>query len=769
MKKTIIILSALITLTGFNACQRELQAPDQARTLEIPVVLEDATKVDANVNTGACTWTTGDEVAVYVSGAGANHYQAATVTSSRVTVSLSQGQALANYAVYPNGFQDISNYMGDTPGVIYPATYDFTGHADLSTGTYTMAPMMAKSTEEELKFYNVGGMLRLNLTHVPENTAKIQVVFSGIDHVCGTCTVSKPGTVNATTTVTVGGGNTITATGFTYAASMNVNLPIPCGDYSGLKAIHVKALDSTNAPLKQVSISVIGTWGTLKHGHARIIPADFDADILSQVSLSSSAAATLWKGETEQRSAKALYPDGTQFKDCAITWESSVPTVASVDETTGLVTALSAGSTTITATATASIGGTPVSSSYVVYVNSVSAMSVTGPAMIAPGSSASVSATITHTNNGYIVRWPVITWNSATISRITLTASSSYPAYTTATTATAVITAEGKTQGGSSVVTATLDDDYSSTGSDIVSSKTISCDYPADLTFPAGGEKYKFRGYYMHPGVLFWNGSSLSITDASDPLVLLQHYYYDSQTTKFDGSTGSAWVDCCYFTWAELDTRLGGGAGTTITGTVSAPDPVTGASRSWRIPTLGSSSGELYTIFNTNPTYGIKVNSLNSGNPYTNSTANYIFVNVNLSDAPSKYIGKGLGYSGDATGNAAGAKTYQAGILLVPDGAYLICSGIKSVPGNSGSTTASGSYNVISYDDLEKLTTKGCVFLPSAGWFMSGSWMASAVFSGLYWSASPYNSNAYMFEFSNSALNFGSTSNIHMPVRLIRN
>lgn len=294
-----------------------------------------------------------------------------------------------------------------------------------------------------------------------------------------------------------------------------------------------------------------------------------------------------------------------------------------------------------------------------------------------------------------------------------------------------------------------------------------------DLAFPdyggEHGEPYKFRGYYMHPGVLFWNGSAFSITSGDDPLELLQHFYYDSQTTKFDGSSGAAWVNACYFSWTQLDERLGGSAGTTITGTVSANHPGTSTSYPWRIPTLGSSTGDWYTIYNSNPTYGIKVNNLNSGNAYTDYTANLIYVNVSLADAPAAYKNKGLGYHGNYTSdaNAAGAKAYQAGILLVPDGAYLTCSGIKAVPGSSNSTTASGSYNVISYEDLETLTSKGCVFLPSAGLY-NGSWNVGG-YIGYYWSASPSSSNAYGPYFNDDNISVGNSKKTgYFPVRLVR-
>ena len=474
MKHKYLILTAFAVICGAAACQRAVMPQDTARTLQIPVVLEnDATKVNANANTGVCTWTTNDKVAVYVSGTGGNLYKEVTVSSNKIAVPLEAGQTLANYAVYPSGMEDPANFSGDTPGVIYPSTYDFTGHE--SADTYTMAPMMAVCKEEEMRFYNVGGMLRLAMLNLPAETVKLQVVFSGMSHVCGTCTVSKPGTVNATTAITSGGGNVLTAIGFTYAATLNMNLPIPCGDYSALKAIHVKALDVNDDVVGQVSEVISGSWGTLKHSYARVIQADFNADVLSAVQLSSNAAVTIWKNQTVKRMAKPVYPDGLPYTDCVLTWSASPSGIVSVDED-GQVTPVSAGTATVTATATANLGGETKTASYTVNVNAVTGISVSG-ADIVKGSTGSVTATITHTTYGDIVTYPSITWSSATPASISLFYSSSMAFYSASGEASANMTANGVAE-GSSDITATVPAAVSSTGADLSDTKTLSCVLP---------------------------------------------------------------------------------------------------------------------------------------------------------------------------------------------------------------------------------------------------------------------------------------------------
>ena len=776
MKRKLITITVLIGLAGLAAvsCQQEAaepQAPGEGILVEIPIALEQPgaaeadTKVDANLTTGVCGWTSGDQVAVYVSGSGANAYRNGTVNISNNTLatSVEPGQSLANYAVYPAGFQNPANYSGATPGVIYPATYSFTGHKDLSTGTYIMTPMMAVTGTDVMYFYHVGGMLRLALANVPTNAASLELTFVGMTHVCGTCTVTNPGTSKATTAITSGGGNVLTVTDFTQSATMYVNVPLPCGDYSSLTAIRVKVLDSTAGTLANVSKTATG-WGTLKHGYARIVPVDFNVDALGSVKLSANTPVTLWKSQTIQRTAKALYGDGLPFADATITWGSNNTLVATVDATTGLVTAVGPGSATITATATSSLDPTSVvSADYTVYVNTFSVASVVAAkTTIGPGATTTVTATLTHTDNGTVLAFPAdlsVAWTSSPDTYVTVATPSSVNVGTLQ----SVTTATGGTVGSSSTITASVPNYGTATAN-----CSITCKDVASITFPSGGEKYKFRGLYLHPGVLFWNGSAFSVTDGTDPLVLLQHYYYDSQTgqtAKYGGSSGTAWVNCCYFTWDQLQARLGGS--TNITGTVSANHPGTSTSYSWRIPSASGTSLDTNTDFGKiiayTPAYSIKINSRDAT---TANTSNYVHVNVDLAGSP--YAGKGLGYSTNI-GDKAGDLNYQAGLLLIPDGAVVTCVGIQTSDyGSWNGTTASISVNVISYDDLCTLVSGGCVFLPAAGDYYESSWRNGGR-NGSYWSSTPYSSLACnLYFYHGNVSTGGADTSLYFPVFLVR-
>lgn len=755
-------------------CQQEPVGPERLEgDIEIALQMEDlATKVDIADKTGAGTWTTGDEIAVHVTetGVGTGYRDYTINAAGSYHFTMNANITLDGYVISPAIMCDYADPapLGSTPRIIYRTEYSMTGR-DLTSPTFSYVPMMAVNDDELLYFYHVGGLVRLAMQGVPEGTNKVVVTFDGMTNVTGTCTVSNPGTNRAAATITSGSGNLVTFTNVNRtAANLYLNVPIPTGDYSALTSITVEAFqDATSKGI--VRINQRGRWSNVRHGHGRVIPVSFTSNPISGVRLSSTADVTLWKSQKVQRTAVPYGAYDLEYPDATVEWSSSDEAVAFVNSTTGIVTAVSAGGpVTITATATPTLGGTPKTATYQVYVNAITGIDVPNSHSVKVGLTKTITASLTNTNNGVPTGTPsdmVVSWVSSTPAKVTVSSATTTPVRVDATHMTASVVVNGIADG-----TSTLTASVTGYGSVVDNNNTVTCTYITDLTFPdfSGnhGEPYKFRGYYMHPGVLFWDGSAFSITSVADPLVLLQHYYYDSRTTKFNGSSGTAWVNACYFTWPELQTRLGS-SGYTITGTVSAPDPVSGVYCNWRIPTLGNKTGEWYTIYNSNPTYGIKVNNFNSGNAYTNNTANLIYVNVSLSDAPAAYKNKGLGYYGSHTNNTSGTKAYQEGALLVPDGAYLVCSGIKAVPGITNGITASGGYNVISYEDLEILTSKGCIFLLQNGYYFGSSW-ANGGENGVYWSASGSSGNAYAFEYThNNPICNNTTKSLNLPVRLI--
>ena len=111
------------------------------------------------------------------------------------------------------------------------------------------------------------------------------------------------------------------------------------------------------------------------------------------------------------------------------------------------------------------------------------------------------------------------------------------------------------------------------------------------------------------------------------------------------------------------------------------------------------------------------------------------------------------------------------GIIIVPDE---FTDPMKNGGSNAfvGSTTIGFNANVYTEDNWTAMEAAGCVFLPAAGG-RNGTSVFSAGLRGLYWSSSPYGSDAnyaYDMLFSSSGLNPADMSYRHygFSVRLVR-
>lgn len=481
----------------------------------------------------------------------------------------------------------------------------------------------------------------------------------------------------------------------------------------------------------------------------------------------------LWVKEKNSRTVNLVNFDGQTYSDADVVW-SVIQTekVLSINSTNGEVTARTPGEATVIATVTPNCGGDPWVASYKVYVNAPTAITLTAAKdFVKPYGTVELTANVTFTANGTLtdemIPSDLLTWTSASTDYITLSGAVTQPTAAGVATATSNGVAEG-----SSTITVTVDSEYANNLSATLTD--FPCDDRADLTFPNGGEPYKFRGLYMHPGVLFWDGTSFSITDGRDPMELLQHYYYDSRTTKFgeeEPGTGTAWVNCCYFTWTQLiSTERGLGDGTNITAKLSANDLATGNHDDWGIATYD----EWKAIKDDSPQSPLTI-QINDSDPVSDNSRNYICVNVNLSSSDI-YKNKGLGYQNNTTDDMAGNKEYQNGILLVPDGALITCTGITAPNhGSSNGTEASETINVIDYNDLLILVHKGCVFLPISGYaryYTNATWAQGGSY-GYHWTSQLLKENDVYTTFNNAtAIQLGHIdgylSVYCYPVRLVR-
>ena len=201
----------------------------------------------------------------------------------------------------------------------------------------------------------------------------------------------------------------------------------------------------------------------------------------------SSTESTVWRGATVTKPSVTAVT-ATDRSDLTgvstITWSSSNPAVATVDETTGDITPVGAGKTNIIATATHdNATGTAV---FVLNVNEVTGVSVQPASSdIINTNSLGLGATLTINGgngvNGTITSWPTVTWTSSyekvTVDPASTVASDNGTAVVASTTATAAADAVAATQ---ATITATVGTPFAA--SNVSGTSTLTCKDKISLT-----------------------------------------------------------------------------------------------------------------------------------------------------------------------------------------------------------------------------------------------------------------------------------------------
>ena len=246
------ILAALAVAAFLPGCTRE--AEPSAPVVLTAVLEQTYTRTAYDGALGKLTWTEGDQVAVHVG----NSYQTADITPSDGHLAISEtSSAYRNhYAVYPASVADAGNYGNPTLKVNLPASYDISdivsGASAIRTSDFSPCPMVAVNDtyDSMLRFYHVGGLLRITLTGVKAATKTVTVTFD--KDVTGSYAVSDPATDHPT--ITTGGAATNNVVTFTVASSsvgstsapIVLNVPVPCGTYN---SVTVSTLDDGGASL----------------------------------------------------------------------------------------------------------------------------------------------------------------------------------------------------------------------------------------------------------------------------------------------------------------------------------------------------------------------------------------------------------------------------------------------------------------------------------------------------------------------------------------
>lgn len=291
--------------------------------------------------------------------------------------------------------------------------------------------------------------------------------------------------------------------------------------------------------------------------------------------------------------------------------------------------------------------------------------------------------------------------------------------------------------------------------------KKMAINFNTDISPIITGGNGKFRDLYLSSDILKWDATNnyYTFSGSDDPFVQLSQYKVGRNIT--------------YHTWAgnanSLYARLTGGT-QGKNSVVVAPLPTPAASvgwssalEGWRIPSID----DWNRILNGNPSsYGgaIVVNNSTVSKGYA-----HVLVDCTNADASHKgwtsYSGSGTTFSTSGTQTS----NYQLGLLLIPDGSFVICEELELVGSGNQSKV-----NKITYSQLVKFMNNGCAFLPASGWEYGDypGWQYAGRGAGFYSSTNTSSGSGYHMYFTYYELNYArnylytSTQDAY-PVRLV--
>ena len=406
-----------------------------------------STKIDVDDASGICSWffdssvNFHDTIAVYVGGTDANKY----FDTLKVTVSeagktkgfvscpldVQKNQVRENFAIYPASAAVTGSYTSANLKVKYPAAYNLSALPLKALNNYAPTPMVALNSSENsaLKFYHVGGLLRIYLKRLPVGTTSANVTFESVGGassipVTGTFSLENLDPINGPTLSTqtnmasaTGAGNTVTvhfAATTAQCDSVTLNIPIPCGDYGNLNGI-VVGLSGGSSKTK------LAGWASVTHGQGMKLVYNFaeETGTVQFVDISNTDAQTIWKGASFDCFARAFDGNLNLVQGANITWSSadnSIATVSSLANGSATITAAGAGTTSITATATDPVNpAVKKTGTITIHVNEITSLSLSHDELLGQaGKNRDISATLEFTTFG---NWsePVISWSLSDI------------------------------------------------------------------------------------------------------------------------------------------------------------------------------------------------------------------------------------------------------------------------------------------------------------------------------------------------------------------
>ncbi len=294
-QNTVYLLAAAMLL--LPACQQEekdnLAFGEKTITARFADEPQDTkTSYDGDSSIDNFSWDAGDQIAVLLSdGNTYNAYDIVTVypdtdpKTGKFVCSTTGSIRRDFYAVFPAAAADEGNYGNPTLNVILPDEYDITGKGN----DYAPVPMVAsnRDTDTELDFYHVGGLLRLTLNELHENTQKIRVTFD--KYVVGSFAVSNPGGANPSiTTPDTPGSDNGKSVAFKVAENaigenpspVVLNIPVPCGTYN---KVDVEMVDKNGTSLSVLSFEMVLCFN--RHHGKKLFVKELEASFSLDVTL----------------------------------------------------------------------------------------------------------------------------------------------------------------------------------------------------------------------------------------------------------------------------------------------------------------------------------------------------------------------------------------------------------------------------------------------------------------------------------------------------
>ena len=395
--------------------------------------------------------------------------------------------------------------------------------------------------------------------------------------------------------------------------------------------------------------------------------------------------------------------------------------VATIDENTGAITLVDAGVTDITATV--SYEGATKATSYILNVNKVTGISF-DPASVAivPGNKEVIIASLTHTTNGSVANWPMVSWET-TNTAFSLNPVSSYALRTNNKTTVETEVTAPDTDGATTTLTATVDNKFTSSSisaSAIVKAKT---------------ETPTFRGYQVSKGFLKRIAEDNYIRDDEvDPLIA--GYMSGINSSQ---SNRNAMMNTYYHQFSRLQTELGSEDGLIKVTNVDLDG--------WVVPSVAEWNTILY------------------GAPLKDTYVNGVKIEKNLFAVANFTYYKSGGYTFSAL----------RCLILIPDGANIEMEGLV-MGANNGQPNASANFFQMAQNDdnFNKLLKAGCVLIPCATGYIKGDGGRPAIQNTYGYIRTSSSKTAYIFWSSSNTtitINVGNdprASDDYYPVKLVK-